>query len=279
MENSWIGGRFIFDPAKYRQFRRKYGIVIKAVIIAAAIAGLKYYVDLMGLSIIPMNSLITSLVGGIFFIMGILFAGAIADYKESEKVPGELSASIKSMYSDTKVIPMAKKDQKLLAEMRVNIVALLSTINSNFRRNVWKLKEISQAIDMVTDNIRVLAEKGVTPGYLTKFRSELTSIDRICHRVDTITETTFLPAAYTIAQVAIISILSLLLFVDFNITFGAPIILGVAAAILVSLVFLINDVDSPFEVNQNSYADVDLSLLFSLEEYMKSITPGVKALK
>jgi len=279
MEEGWRGKK-IFDSGKYRQFRRKYGIVLKAGLIAGLLAIAKYYIDLNSYSLIPMNALITSLVGGILFIMGILFAGAIADYKESEKMPGELSASIRSIYNDTKVIPLSnKEDQKILANLRAHAVELLSVLNSNFKRNVWKLKEITIAMDKVTEDVRQLSEKGVAPGFITKFRSELTLIDRYCHRIDTITETTFLPAAYTIAQVAIMSILAVLMFTNFNIAFGAVLIMFVVSAILISLVFLIKDVDSPFEVNEASYADVDLSLLFNLEDYLKSTTPGVKEFK
>jgi hypothetical protein len=279
MEEGW-GKVKIIDPEKYRQFRRKYGIVLKAGIIAGFLALAKYYIDLNSYALIPMNTLITSLVGGILFIMGILFAGAIADYKESEKMPGEISASIRSIYNDTKVIPLTKKeDQKILANMRAHAVELLSVLNSNFKRNVWKLKEITIAMDKITDDIRQLSEKGVAPGFITKLRSELTAIDRYSHRIDTITETTFLPAAYTIAQVAIISILAILMFTNFNISFGAVFIMFVVSGLLISLVFLIKDVDSPFEVNENSYADVDLSLLFNLEDYLKSTTPGVKEFK
>lgn len=270
----------IIDPEKYRRFRRKYGIVIKAGIISGVLALAKYYIDLNSYALIPMNTLITSLVGGILFIMGILFAGAIADYKEAEKMPGEISSSIRAIYNDTKVISLSKKeDKKILADMRAHTVDLLSTLNSNFKRNVWKLKEISVAMDKVTDDIRQLSEIGVAPGFITKFRSELTTIDRYCHRIDTITETTFLPAAYTIAQVAIVSILAVLMFTDFNISYGSVLIMFVVSGILISLVFLIKDVDSPFEVNESSYADVDLSLLFNLEDYLKSITPGVKEFK
>jgi len=52
---------------------------------------------------------------------------------------------------------------------------------------------------------------------------------------------------------------------------AATAILAATSAILISLVFLIKDMDSPFEVGQNTYADVDLSMLFNLEVYMKDM--------
>ena len=275
MEEGWLGTKVI-DPEKYKNFRKKWGIIMKALVIAVLLSLLKFYIDVNGLATIPMNALVTSVLAGVFFTIGILFAGAIADYKESERIPGELSASIRALYADAGVVPIDKKDEKIIAVMRMHIVELLSTLNSNFRRNVWKLKEISMAMDKINEDIRILAQKGVAPGFITKFRSELTVIDRLSHRIDTISETTFIPAAYTLAEVAIATILSILLFVDLKMGGAAIVVIGITSIILMSLVFLIKDVDSPFEVSQGSYADVDLSLLFNLEDYLSKTTPGMK---
>lgn len=259
------------DNTRYSRLKRKWGIVFKAAAITAVLMGIKWYIDINGWAVIPINALVTALLSGVFFTIGILFAGAVSDYKESEKIPGELAVSIKTLYKDTTVINLPAKDRKIVQTMQSHVVELLSTLNSNFRRNVWKLREIDAAIDKITDDIRILSEKGVAPGYITKFRSELSTIDRFAHRIDVISETSFIPAAYAIAEIAIISILSILMFVDVGIPFGALIILAATSAILISLVFLIKDMDSPFEVGQNTYADVDLSMLFKLEDYMKSL--------
>lgn len=56
-------------------------------------------------------------------------------------------------------------------------------------------------------------EKGAAPPLLVKLRSELTNIDRLSNRIETISETTFIPAAYGIAELAVAAVLLVLLFV------------------------------------------------------------------
>jgi hypothetical protein len=50
-----------------------------------------------------LNALFTSLVAGAIFLIGFLLAGVLSDYKESEKLPGELVASLKTL-SDEMVL-------------------------------------------------------------------------------------------------------------------------------------------------------------------------------
>jgi hypothetical protein len=265
-------GKISDESSRIRRIAKQWGIVLKATCVVFIIIILKFYIDSAGYAVIPMNSFVSALLGGVFFTVGILLSGSISDYKEAEKIPGDLAASIKSMFKDTDIIVVKAKDEGVIKDVRDHIVGLLSVINSNFRRNVWKLKEINNAIDVVNKDLRTLNERGTAPQFVTRFRSELSNVDRICHRIDMITETTFIPSAYTIAEVSIASLLLIVLFVRMELNpFVSYVILGAIAGILISTVLFIKDMDSPFNVSKSSYADVDLSLLFNLEGYLKKL--------
>jgi hypothetical protein len=47
-------------------------------------------------------------------------------------------------------------------------------------------------------------------------------------------------------------------------------LIGATSALLIGLILLIKDMDNPFEVGKNTYADIDLSLLWNLEDYLKN---------
>lgn len=263
--------RNVSERAKLHVLAKQWGIVLKASCIVLVILALRFYISHLGYDVIPLNSLITALLGGVFFTIGILLSGAISDYKEAEKIPGELAVSIKTMYNDTEVITVKPKHDHLLTDLRSHVVNLLSVLNSNFRRNVWKLKEIDSAINAVNKDLRKIGQEGVYPGFITRFRSELTNIDRLSHRVDVISETTFVPASYTIAEVSIASLVLILLFVQMELSpVFAYIILGAISGILISTVLFIKNMDSPFDIG-DGFADVDLSILFSLEKYLKKL--------
>ena len=252
------------------KFWKRYGLILETVSIVIVLLAIKAAIDYFGLSTIAVNPLITAFLGGVFFTIGILFAGAASDYKEAEKIPGDLAVSLKSLYKDCSILPVHAKEKKAVDSLKSHIKELLYAINSNFRRNVWKLKELDVILDKINDDLAVLSRAGLAPPFLTKMRTELTTVDRLAHRVDVITETTFIPAAYTIAEVAISTILLILLFVKTESTYIGLIILGATSLVLISLLLLIKDMDNPYEVDRRTYADVDLSILFGLEEFWKS---------
>lgn len=250
-----------------RKIKKKFGVFLKSLPIAIGLVGLKLLVDHYGWTLLSLSALVTAFLGGVFFTIGILFAGAMADYKESEKIPGELAVSLKTLYADSRMIPT--KNEEVIKRLQKNVKELLYTINANFKSNEWKLKNIDSVMNKINADLEVLSHEGVAPAFLTKMRVELTNIDKMSHRIDIIKETTFLPAAYTIAKIAIGSLLLILVFVKVDPVYSGPLFVGIISLVLVSLVLLIQDIDDPFEYGQDSNADVDLSILFGLEEFWK----------
>ncbi|MBI2133360.1 hypothetical protein HYU11_01620 [Candidatus Woesearchaeota archaeon] len=246
---------------------KKFNVALKSMPVLAVVLSVKFILDYFNISFIAINPLLTALLGGVFFTVSILFAGAVADYKESEKIPGELAVSLKTFYNDARILRGVVKSKKVLEKLQNDIKELLYTMNSNFRRNVWKLKELDAVTERINEDITSLAKQGVPPAFLTKLRSELTAIDKLSHRIDIIVETTFIPAAYLIAEISIGFLVLLLLLVKGDYAFYA--MFAAVTTILVSLMFLIKDMDNPFEVGKDSCADVDLSLLFNLEDYWR----------
>ena len=55
-----------------------------------------------------LNALFTSLVAGTIFLIGFLITGVLSDYKESEKIPSDLTASLKSLFDDAYTIYKGK---------------------------------------------------------------------------------------------------------------------------------------------------------------------------
>lgn len=62
-----------------------------------------------------------------------------------------------------------------------------------------------------------------------------------------------------------------LLFTNIDRFIDGIIMTGVISLILISLILLIKDMDDPFEVGKKTYADIDLSLMYKLEERIKTL--------
>jgi uncharacterized integral membrane protein len=252
-------------------FMKKWGLIFKVLCIVSLLILIKFGIDYLDLNFASKSGewprAISALVGGVVFTIAIIFAGVLTDYKESEKIPGELAASIKALYKDSGIIHL--EDKKLTEDLRFHTSELLRTINENLRNNIWELGAINAAMDVINEDISRLAAKGVAPQFVVKLRTELINIDKISNRIKTITGTTFILAAYALAQLAVAAVLALLLFIKTEPYYAGPAIIGATSTLLIGILMLIKDMDNPFEVGKNTYADVDLSLLWKLEEDLK----------
>ena len=245
---------------------KKFWVIWKTVAIVMALLIVKLVIDYYKIDVIIPSPVITALVAGVIFTMAAIFTGVLADYKESEKIPGELAATVRNLYKDIRIATVTHKD--LTFDMHGHVREMLSTMNSNFRRNEWKLREINPAIDKIDEDIEHLATDGVAPAFITKIRSEMSVLEKLSYRIDTIMETSFLPAAYVIAVIATTSVIITLMFTKMDPYYEALTLFSSITFVLIGILLLINDMDNPFEVGQKSSADIDLSILFKLEEQL-----------
>jgi hypothetical protein len=96
-------------------------LLLKATIILVALIILKLGIVYLNLDVVSAGPIITAFVAGVIFTIAIIFTGTLTDYKESEKIPGELAASIKALYKDSKVIESVSNNEKLTANTQSHI--------------------------------------------------------------------------------------------------------------------------------------------------------------
>jgi hypothetical protein len=241
----------------------KWGIVGKAALIVAPLIVIKALLHLFNLEMISVGPIITALVAGVFFVLAIILSGVLQDFKESEKMPGELAASIEALYKDSKLIGNGAESNAMIDHIK----ELLHALHANFeRKGNWKLSEVNGVIDKIDNNIKSFAETGAPMPLLLKMRNELGNIKRMSNRVEIIKEKSFIPGAYAVAELATGGAIAVLILSKIDPYIEGLVLVGVLALILISVVLLIKDMDNPFE----GYARVDWSQLYKLEKYMDS---------
>ncbi len=248
-------------------FMSKWGLIFKAFAITLVLLIVRLVFDYLNFDVLSLTNLITAFISGAIFTIAIIFAGVLTDFKESEKIPGELATSIRTMYSDLTLIHV--QDGEIIPAIQAKVFALLKTINANFRNNTWDLREIDSATDSLVAEISRLVDMNVPPQYTVKLKNELGTIDRISRRVKTIAETSFIPAAYAISELAAAGVVILLFFVKLDPLYEGLALFTVLCMLMTALLLLIKDMDNPFEVGQGTYADIDLFLLFDLEKELE----------
>jgi hypothetical protein len=251
-----------------RKYVNKWMIVIKATVVAVVLAGVKFGIHALNLEFMRLDSLISALISGVIFTIAILLAGVMTDFKESEKIPGELAATIKALHKDFELLEFTAKKETDSALSHLN--SLIGVIINQFESNKWKQSEIGEIIEKIDDDINVMATKSMAPPYVIKMRNELNNIEKISNRIDTIEETNFLPSAYALSQVAVSLVVFILLFSMIDPYVIGMVIIFTVTFLITGILVLIKDMDNPFETGGTGSADVDLSHIYKLDKYLKS---------
>jgi hypothetical protein len=246
----------------------KWTIVIKAAAVAAILALIKYALHALDLEFIRIDPLVSALISGVIFTMAILLTGVMTDFKESEKIPGELAAAIKSLHKDFELLEFTVKIQADVALGHLN--SLIAVIIRQFETNQWKQTEITAVIEKIDQEVEVMAAQNVAPPYIIKLRNEINNIEKISNRIDTIVETDFLPSAYALSQTAVLLIFLILLF-----SYVDPFLIGMfiifaVTFLITGILLLIKDMDNPFETGGKGSAEVSLAHVYKLKNYLKN---------
>lgn len=253
---------------------KKWGLVLEALPIVAVLLIAKAAVETFNVDVISINPVITAFVGSVIFIMAFIFAGKLPEYEESERIPGQLASSIKTLYRDVNII--CPNDEKVATKVQSDIKGLLTAINSSLRNGTWEKKEIKAGIDALDVAAVHLAEKGIAPPFLVKMRNEISNIDKLASRIQAIKESSFIPAAYAAADLAIGMVIFVLLFVKIDPYFDGLVLLGTISLLLISLSLLIKHISQPFKVGKRSYADVELDAMYDLEDELEVKSTEIK---
>jgi hypothetical protein len=224
----------------------KWFLVLKVLPFVAVFVVLKLIVHFVGWDPFELGPVLTSLIAATVFLLGFLIAGTLADYKESERMPGEVSAIFETMADDCRVIYATKgatEARATLAYLRDLLAATLT----------WMAKE--ERTNALLEKIAALGgyfaslEQYTQPNFIVRLRQEQNLLRRAVLRIDTIRDTEFVKAGYTIAQIA--TGLLILAFVLTNIDpfYESIFLFGAVTFLLMYILLLIEDLNNPFSYN------------------------------
>jgi len=251
-------------------FRGNPRLLIGALPWAAAVVLLKYLADLADLQVLELSPLLAGSIAAEVFILGFLLAGTAGDFKEAEKLPGEVASSLETIadeclitYEDLKM-PEAKA-----------CLAQLIEISQSIR--MWLMQD--RGFDDVMSDIRALngpfrvMAPAIQAGFTTRLKSEQAAIRKLVIRMDTMRRTSYVAAGYLIAEVTAFLLMAVLIFTDLGAIAPTLCLVGLIAYLIVYLVGLIRDLDNPFEYRNGmpGAADVNLDVLERNEDRLRAL--------
>ena len=250
--------------------RSDFRLVLRAAPFVALPVLAKLLVDQLGWDTVELNPLYSGLVAANVFLLGFLLAGTLADYKESEKLPGELAARTETigdecqiLHRDTGAEP-ARMCLRHLAELAASFGAWLRG-----RADVHAPLEGIEELNRFFLEFQPLTQ----PNFIVRLKQEQSALRQLTIRINTIKETSFVGAGYVIAEITSVLVVLGLLIADIAALGAELFLLGTIAFLLAYMILLIRDMDDPFEYEgsgRRGAAEVSLAPLDYLERRMAS---------
>ena len=236
-----------FSP-RLRRFRK----IRRVACMVALLCGIKIAFHLLGLERIQVNQLFSALVASTVFLLGFLLSGVLTDFKESEKIPSEISTSLETLFLEIKAVTAfnssANVGHSLVAVVDLGealIAWLQLRIDQSCLLRVYWLTHGS-VVDAAT---QFLTDSSTLKG---RFFHELNIVLQRINRIRTIRDTTFVPLVYWMANIASFLLFAGLILAKSSSLPESVFFLGVISFLVLLLIRLIEDIDNPF-----GWSDVD----------------------
>ena len=244
-------------------FYKKHSLLLRASAVVVVAIGVKVAVHELGWEVLDLNPLLTGMVAANVFVMGFLLTGVLSDFKESERLPAELAASLETLIDESLIIHERTRDPSAM-RFAARVVDLGRCIHAWFHGTV----ETRAVLERVTDLNRFFAafEPLTQPNYITRMKQQQHALRRIPLRLQTIRETSFISSGYVIAEVTTVALAIGLMLADIRPFYEALFIVGLIVFLLSYLIILIRDLDNPFGYYEASSAE-DVSL-HPLEDFI-----------
>ena len=262
---------------------RRWRLFWASLPVAVALTGIKLVLDeALGFKgFLEFNSDLNVIFTALVFIMGFLLAGTITDFKEAERLPGEIACQLEIMedwFVEASVIaartPGYPADgptrRSLLEAVRASAHDTLKWLASADKRS----EDIFPAVKRLDEQIKLMEAAGLDK-ITVRMLGDVNQLRRGVTRAYTIARTEFMGSAYSLLEFFLAFVFLLLLACSFRTPVVAAVVTSFLSLTYWYLYRLIRDIDNPFDFGRG-HSEVSLQ---PLERYVVRIDKRVESLQ
>ena len=242
---------------------KNYRLALQTILIVAVLVGLRALLFAVGVEGIQPSALVSSIIGGGVFVMGLVVAGTLSDYRDAERAPTDLAGGLYSILRDTESMShvWGKPD---MARLRDRLVEVVNALRHDI--DAGDTRECQAAIEELSESFLELEESDVPANYVVRLRQEQAGLRKAVLRIYHIQREEFLPSAYAMIVSFVVMIIALLMFTKIEGQIETLVTLAFLSFFFLYLLRLLNVINKPFKVGQER-GDDDVSL-FLLYEFV-----------
>lgn len=248
--------------------KSNYYLFLSVLPIVFVAGAFKVGIHILDWEIIPreLSSFFPSILTGIVFILGFLLAGVVSDYKESEKIPNEIAGSLFALWQEADYLKAVSGINSADALLK-KLTQIVPTLKNDYF--VLKNDKFSKLLDSISDDIIEMGKEGAAPNYILRMKSEVASIKKTVNRISVIKNTDFVPAVFICIKVIAIVFLGVYCLLKVEPWWGDLILVSIFTFVIFSILFLIKDMDDPFEYDGSGElksGEISLAVLDNLHK-------------
>jgi predicted membrane chloride channel (bestrophin family) len=235
----------------------RWRLALKTMPLVIGIVLVKFIAHYLGYEFLTLNSLFTAIISANIFLIGFLISGVLVDYKESEKLPGDLSASLETMADEGLIIYKNKKSQEAK-----NFLYKLSQFSNSLVGWFYKKERTNKLMEkLLSFNDDFFSfESQTQANFIVRLKQEQHAIRKMLNRIHTIRETSFLGTGYAIAEIITFILVAGLVFIKMDPFYESVFFISFVAFILIYMIYFIKDLDNPFGYNEEDSLVEEVSL-------------------
>ena len=251
-------------------FARRFRLFMSILGIVAVLVALKFGAHRADLEFLKLDTLFSSVVAGTIFIIGFLLSGLMADYKEAERMSGEIRVALESLYDDA--VAFAKHTGGVpVSEIRRVTLGILTCLEKGLADRADHA-HLGAAIDETNKFVPLISELehlGMSQNFIVRMRGALDALRRCIYRTYYIQKIEFLPSVHVLIQTAAASVLILLMLLKTDGSVGSAMVFGFISFLFVFALHLISVFETPFRPGSHAADKVSLFLLHEMQAKLR----------
>ncbi|MBI2710343.1 MAG: hypothetical protein HYX34_11715 [Actinobacteria bacterium] len=257
-------GRLVDVVGPRSEAWRRRRLLLTTIPAVLAIVAVKLAVGQLGWEFLKVSPLHTSVVAGALFIVGLLLAGTVSDYKESERLATEITAAMENIYREASYLAALHPELDL-----VRIADTLADVPHTFRDDlVHGTQHTIATVERLTEDFLQMERIGVSTTYINRLKQEQAAVIRSLLRAGYIQRIAFLPSAYTLVETIVVLLVILLLFTKVESRTTDAVILGVISLVFLYILRLLRLLDAPFRAERVGLDDISLFQIDAIHDRM-----------
>lgn len=225
--------------------KSKYHLLFSVLPVVILVGAFKVAAHLGGWEVIPkeMTSFFPSILTGIIFILGFLLAGVVTDYKESEKIPNEIAASLFALWQEADYLRIVS-NSKAAEKMMLKIKTFIPILKHDYF--ILENNQLPKLFDSLSAQIIEIGKEGAAPNYVLRMKTELASLKKTINRITVIKNTDFIPSVFICIKTIAVVFLTVYCLLDVDPWWGGLILVNIFTFVIFSILFVIKDMENPF---------------------------------